>query len=242
MVVSAIVRPNPPKYTAIRPRGVAKSEVLIPRGRDEGYAKQVMPPHLRAHGQRVRGRVITCRRVLSTGPATTRTQPTPAALVAGSRTLSRVGDAMKRAPVPFGQALLSADLLWRVALMTPAIALATFGWFVWRHADGMPYEMVRTETFTLLTACCWFNVLNCQSATHSALRLGILRNHWLQGGLSVSIVLQCAVLCWPPMNALFFTVPIPPADPLPIVAVASPVLWVEELRKLVARLRRSRAA
>jgi hypothetical protein len=44
------------------------------------------------------------------------------------------------------------------------------------------------------------------------------------------------------MNALFHTVPIPLADLLPIVGVASSVLWVEELRKLVVRLRRSRAA
>jgi Ca2+-transporting ATPase len=133
-------------------------------------------------------------------------------------------------------------MLWRVALMTPVIALSTFGWFVWRQASGMPYEMVRTETFTVLAVCQWFNVLNCQSATRSALRLGILRNRWLLGGLSLSIVLQGAVLYWAPMNALFHTVPIPLADLLPIVGVASSVLWVEELRKLVVRLRRSRAA
>jgi magnesium-transporting ATPase (P-type) len=152
------------------------------------------------------------------------------------------GEEMKRAPVPRKDRLLSSEMLWRVALMTPVIALSTFGWFVWRQASGMPYEMVRTETFTVLAVCQWFNVLNCQSATRSALRLGILRNRWLLGGLSLSIVLQGAVLYWAPMNALFHTVPIPLADLLPIVGVASSVLWVEELRKLVVRLRRSRAA
>jgi Ca2+-transporting ATPase len=69
------------------------------------------------------------------------------------------------------------------------------------------------------------------------LQLGILRNHWLLGGLSLSIVLQGAVLYWPPLNALFHTVPIPPADLLPIVGVASLVLWTEETRKLVVRFR-----
>jgi Ca2+-transporting ATPase len=145
------------------------------------------------------------------------------------------GDEMKRAPVPRNDRLLSNEMLWRVALMTPTIALATFGWFVWRQADGMAYEMVRTETFTVLAVCQWFNVLNCESATRSALSFGIFRNRWLLGGLSLSIVLQGAVLYWPPLNELFHTVPIPPADLLPIVAVASLVLWTEETRKLVVR-------
>jgi Ca2+-transporting ATPase len=150
------------------------------------------------------------------------------------------GDEMKRAPVPRNDRLLSSEMLWRVALMTPVIALSTFGWFAWRQAGGIPYEMVRTETFTVLAVCQWFNVLNCQSATRSALQFGIFRNHWLLGGLSLSIVLQGVVLYWPPLNELFHTVPIPKADLLPIVAVASAVLWVEELRKLFVRVRRAR--
>ena len=63
--------------------------------------------------------------------------------------------------------------------------------------------------------------------------MGILRNRWLLGGLLLSIVLQAAVLYWPPLNELFHTVPIPPADLLPIVAVASLVLWTEEAAQAV---------
>ena len=150
------------------------------------------------------------------------------------------GDEMRRPPVPRNDRLLSGEMLWRVALMTPVIALSTFGWFVWRQAQGIPYEMVRTETFTVLAICQWFNVLNCQSATRSALRLGILANPWLLGGLSLGIALQGAVLYWAPLNALFHTVPIAPADLLPLVAVASLVLWAEEGRKVVVRLRQLR--
>ncbi len=145
------------------------------------------------------------------------------------------GDEMRRAPVPRDDRLLSPEMLRRVALLVPAAVAATFGWFVWRQAQGVPFEVVRTETFTVLAMCQWFNVLNCQSATHSALRLRILRNPWLLGGLLVSVVLQVAVLYWAPLNELFHTVPIPPIDLLPLVAVASIVLWTEELRKLLAR-------
>jgi magnesium-transporting ATPase (P-type) len=151
------------------------------------------------------------------------------------------GDEMQHRPVPRDDALLSREMLARVALMTPMIAVVTFGWFVWRQDAGVPMDVVRTETFTVLAVCQWFNVLNCQSATRSALRLGLLRNRWLLGGLALSVLLQALVLYAPPLNALFHTVPPAPADLLPLLALASNVLWAEELRKLVVR-RRRRAA
>ncbi len=148
------------------------------------------------------------------------------------------GDEMQRKPVPRDDPLVDATMLWRIAFLTPIAVAATFGWFVWRQAAGVPLDLVRTETFTVLAMCQWFNVLNCQSATRSALHFGILRNPWLLGGLALSIALQAAVLYWPPLNAWFHTVPIALADLLPMVAAASAVLWTEELRKLVVRLRR----
>jgi hypothetical protein len=39
------------------------------------------------------------------------------------------------------------------------------------------------------------------------------------------------------MNALFHTVPLPLSSLLPLLALASVVLWVEELRKLIMRRR-----
>jgi len=90
--------------------------------------------------------------------------------------------------------------------------------------------------------CQWFNVLNCQSATRSALKLGLLKNPWLLGGLALSMLLQVLVIYAPPMNTLFYTVPLAPAALLPLVALASGVLWAEELRKLIMRLRHGQAA
>ncbi len=150
------------------------------------------------------------------------------------------GDEMRRAPVPRDDRLLGAELLKRVALMTPLIAAVTFGWFAWRLGQGAALEIVRTETFTVLAMCQWFNVLNCQSASASALGLRIVRNRWLLGGLTLSVLLQALVLYAPPMNALFHTVPLPLDSLLPLLALASVVLWAEEARKLWVRaLRRA---
>jgi Ca2+-transporting ATPase len=147
------------------------------------------------------------------------------------------GDEMRRLPVARSERLLDAPMLRRVALMASASVLVCFGWFAWRIGQGAGLDLVRTETFTLLAMCQWFNVLNCESATRSTLRLGVLRNHWLLGGLLLSILLQGLVLYAPFMNLLFHTVPLPPATLAPLVALASAVLWAEEGRKALARWR-----
>jgi len=152
------------------------------------------------------------------------------------------GAEMRRAPVPRGDRLLSWSLLKRVLLMTPLIAAVTFGWFAWRLSMGEPEALVRTETFTVLAMCQWFNVLNCRSATRSALGRGLLSNPWLAGGLTLSVLLQAAVIYVPALNELFHTEPLPLASLLPLLALASCVLWVEELRKLFARSAARRGA
>jgi magnesium-transporting ATPase (P-type) len=126
-------------------------------------------------------------------------------------------------------------MLGRVALMASVAVLVCFGWFAWRQQAGAPLDLVRTEVFTLLAVCQWFNVINCQSASRSSLKLGLLRNRWLLGGLALSLLLQAAVLYLPVMNQLFHTVPLPPASLAWLALLASSVLWVEELRKLLVR-------
>jgi Ca2+-transporting ATPase len=152
------------------------------------------------------------------------------------------GDEMRRPPTVRGEALVDRSMLGRIALMASASVLATFGWFAWRIGIGQPLDLVRTETFTLLAMCQWFNVLNCQSARASALRLGVLRNRWLLGGLGLSVLLQALVLYLPLLNALFHTVPLPVDSLLPLLLLASSVLWAEELRKWLVRSRSGRSA
>jgi magnesium-transporting ATPase (P-type) len=145
------------------------------------------------------------------------------------------GDEMSQPPVSLTEPLVNRPLLKRIALMTPTMALSTLGYFIWQLSEAIPYAQIQTETFTVLAACQWFNVLNCQSGKRSALRFGLFRNRWLVGGLMLGISLQALVIYWPPMNTLFHTVSIPAGDLAVIVAVASLVLWVEEARKLIAR-------
>jgi Ca2+-transporting ATPase len=150
------------------------------------------------------------------------------------------GDEMTRRPVSPHEPLLTRLLLTRMACITPAIVASTLGWFIARMAAGVPEAQVRTETFTLLAICEWFNVLNCRSERKSALTVGLLRNPWLLGGLVVGNLLQIAVVFWPPLGRVFHTVPFSLQEVIALGAVGSLVLWVEEVRKLVMRRRERR--
>jgi len=150
------------------------------------------------------------------------------------------GDEMQQKPISPREPLLTRVLLTRMAFMTPAIAGSTLGWFVYRLSLGVPFPQVQTETFTVLAVCQWFNVLNCRSETRSALNLSILKNPWLIGGLVLGNVLHAAVVFLPALNDVFHTVPFSLKEVVAIGAVASLVLWVEELRKLIVRRRKRR--
>ncbi|WP_224248441.1 cation-translocating P-type ATPase [Hyalangium gracile] len=147
------------------------------------------------------------------------------------------GDEMRRRPIPTDEPLLTRTLLSRMAFMTPAIAISTLGWFIYRLSTGAPFAQVQTETFTVLAVCQWFNVLNCRSEGRSVFRMNLLKNPWLIGGLVLGNLLQAMVVFLPFMNEIFHTVPFSLKEVVAIGVVASFVLWVEELRKLLVRRR-----
>ncbi len=147
------------------------------------------------------------------------------------------GDEMARPPIARDEPLITRALWARMALMVPTIAGVTLGWFAYRTAAGVPAAQVQTEAFTLLALCEWWNVLNCRSQTQSALGLRALGNRWLLGGLVLGNLLQVAVVYWAPLGRLFHTTPFGLPVAIALGAVASLVLWVEELRKWIARRR-----
>ncbi|WP_009965304.1 cation-translocating P-type ATPase [Verrucomicrobium spinosum] len=145
------------------------------------------------------------------------------------------GDEMSRRPLTRSEPLLNRSMVARLLIMAGVSVAATFGFYLWRLSTGVSFELVQTETFTLLALCQWFNVLNCRSARQSALNLGVFRNPWLAGGLLLGNLLHLLVVYAPPMNRIFHTVPIPLADFFLIGLLGSLVLWAEEIRKFFAR-------
>jgi magnesium-transporting ATPase (P-type) len=144
-------------------------------------------------------------------------------------------DVMKAPPVPAREPLLTPALLRRVALTVPMMVLSTLGWFIWRTRTGVPFALASAEAFSVLAVCQWFNALSCRSQVDSALRIRFSRDRWLLLGIGVGVLLHATALYTPIGNLVLHASPLSLGSVLSIFLVASPVLWVEEVRKLVAR-------
>ncbi len=92
----------------------------------------------------------------------------------------------------------------------------------------------QTMAFTTLMLFQIFNVFNARSDQRSAFN-GLFMNHWLWGAILLSLALQVAVIYVPFMQSAFSTVVLSAGDWLRCAVVASSVLWLRELGKIITR-------
>ena len=92
----------------------------------------------------------------------------------------------------------------------------------------------QTIAFTTLVMFQIFNVFNARSDERSAFS-GLFKNHWLWGAILLSLALHVAVIYIPFLQGAFSTVSLSVGDWLRCAAVASSVLWLRELSKVVIR-------
>jgi magnesium-transporting ATPase (P-type) len=95
-------------------------------------------------------------------------------------------------------------------------------------------DNARTAGFTTLVLTQPFNCCKAGSKTTSALRDGFV-NPRLWGAVVLGAVLQIAVVHVGLLDAAFGTVPLTPDQSLVCTGMASLVLWVSEVRKLIGR-------
>jgi P-type Ca2+ transporter type 2C len=99
-----------------------------------------------------------------------------------------------------------------------------------RHLDN-----ARTAGFTVLVFAQLFNCFNARSEHTSAFR-HLFANQWLWGAITLSVLLQVAVINLGVLNVAFGTAPLTVEQWLMCVAMGSVVLWVSELRKWLRRV------
>ena len=92
----------------------------------------------------------------------------------------------------------------------------------------------RTAGFTVLVLAQLFNCFNSRSERVSAFR-GLFANRWLWAAVTLSLLLQVLAVHVPLLNRAFGTTPLSAADWALCLALASLVLWVDELKKLLVR-------
>jgi P-type Ca2+ transporter type 2C len=152
-------------------------------------------------------------------------------------------DVMGRPPRSAQDRIIDRQMQWGVLLVGAVMALATLlsldmqlpGGFI--EGSGS-VARGRTAAFTVLVLAQLFNCFNSRSESSSAFR-GLFRGGLLWAAVGVSLLLQVLVVCVPALNVVFGTEPLSVAEWIECVAMASAVLWVDELRKIF--LRRSRA-
>lgn len=100
-----------------------------------------------------------------------------------------------------------------------------------------PYNIVHARTMTLVTMAAfqWFNAWNCRSERLSIFQLNPFGNKWLILATGFVLVLQIFLLHNSFMQKIFRTVPITFTQWCIVVVVASPIFFVEEIRKYIVR-------
>ncbi len=154
-------------------------------------------------------------------------------------------DVMLRPPRDPRTRVVTGRMWAEIVLVGVVMAAGTLGVMDWAlpgglvtggDAAGRGLRHAQTMAFTTLVLYQLFNALNSRFEERSAFHRP-LANRWLWLAILLSVALQVAVVQVPFLQRAFRTAPLAPGDWLLCVAVASTVLWVVELKKLVTRAR-----
>jgi len=145
-------------------------------------------------------------------------------------------DVMSRRPRPTSERILTPSR-W-VAVSFASIVMAAGTLLVLVIAPGEAARagtatVAGTMAFNTFVLFQFFNILNVRSDRFSVFRRQTLSNRYLWAALVAVVALQAGVTHWGPMQRLFETTSISLAQWGLCLAVASSVLWLEELRKAV---------
>lgn len=142
---------------------------------------------------------------------------------------------MREDPRAPGAQILSGGRLARLTAYGATMMVGTLGIFTWGLERG-DYAYALTLAFTTFVLFQFFNVFNARAEFGSAFNVNFFRNGKLWLAITGVVLLQVAVVYWPPAETIFNTVPLAPVDWLWSALVASSVLFLDEARKLIQRL------
>ncbi|KAH9638570.1 hypothetical protein HF086_000971 [Spodoptera exigua] len=131
------------------------------------------------------------------------------------------------------------------------IALATLMGFYIEHNHPTIYSQMSdsritprdtTMTFTCFVLFDMFNALSCRSQTKSVFEVGLFSNKMFLVAVTLSLVGQMLVIYFPPLQKVFQTEALTGHDLIFLVTLTSSVFIVSEIKKLIERSLKKRAA
>jgi len=126
----------------------------------------------------------------------------------------------------------------RIILMGGVITAGTLVLFVHYLPHG--YVKALTVSLTVLTVYQWYNIFNVRSNSQSMFKQNIFSNLYLVGGLILAILLHLFAVYTPFMQKILHTTALNITDWIIIITVALSIVLVEEVRKLIVRVRASK--
>jgi P-type Ca2+ transporter type 2C len=154
-------------------------------------------------------------------------------------------DVMDVPPRPVGEGVITSRMWFGMFFVATVIAAGTLYILDASLPGGVvvgsgSMRYAQTMAFTTLVMFQLFNIFNARSDEQSAFR-GFFRNYWVWLEVGLSLALQAAVIYTPFLQRAFSTVSLNWVDWLRCTMVASSVLWLCELSKLVTRVMNNRS-
>lgn len=143
---------------------------------------------------------------------------------------------MEEAPRDTDARILSARRLLRLVFFGAVMMAGTLYMFDYGAPQSQNNTYAITLAFTTFVLFQFFNLFNARAENHSTFSVNFFRNGKLWFALLGVVALQALVVHWAPARAIFNTTPLSGFDWLLCALVASSILILEELRKLMVRL------
>ncbi len=143
---------------------------------------------------------------------------------------------MQRVPRDAREPILSRFLIWRIVFVAIILVAGTFGLFIWERENGASIELARTVAVNTLVMFEIFYLFNARYLFESSLtRRGLFGNRYVFYAIAILMFFQLALTYWPPMNVLFATTGMSLEAWIRVIVVASSVLFLVELEKMLFR-------
>ena len=143
---------------------------------------------------------------------------------------------MQRPPRNPKEPLLSNFLIWRIIFVSLILVAGTFGLFLWERDHGASIELARTIAVNTLVMFEIFYLFSARYLIEPSLNYkGLTGNPYALYAIGLLIVMQLGFTYLGPMQTLFATTAMSFDAWLRVIVVASSVLWLVELEKLLLR-------
>jgi len=146
-------------------------------------------------------------------------------------------DVLKKKPRSVKTPMINTYLLVQVFSSAALIVLGTLFIFWKEMSDNIVTPRDTTMTFTCFVFFDMFNALSCRSMKKSVMEIGLFSNRMFLYAVGGSLIGQMLVVYCPPLQSIFQTEALTFIDIITLLAIASTVLLLDEIRKLIYRLK-----